>query len=44
LNVGHFHGLLHDGECKVSYLYEATLADRRSGYVKLSEATSCASI
>jgi hypothetical protein len=44
VTIGHFHALVHDGAGKVSYIYEATLADSRSGYVKLCEAATCASI
>ena len=39
VQVGHFHGLAHEGDGRVAYLYEATLSGRqgRRGFVKLGQ-------
>ena len=41
VEVGHFHGLMHEGDGRIAYLYEATIPGHlpRRGFVKLGDAT-----
>jgi hypothetical protein len=40
VEVGHFHDLMHEGDGRIAYLYEATIPGRgaRRGFVKLGAA------
>ena len=42
VQVGHFHGLMHEGDGRVAYLYEATIPGPcpRRGLVKLGDAAA----
>jgi hypothetical protein len=44
VEVGHFHGLMHEGGGRIAYLYEATIPGPcpRRGFVKLGDAAASA--
>ena len=44
VEVGHFHGLMHEGDGRIAYLYEATIPGHRPrrGFVKLADAAASA--
>ncbi len=44
VQVGHFHGLMHEGDGRIAYLYEATIPGQypRRGFVKLGDAAASA--
>ena len=45
VEVGHFHGLKHEGDGRIAYLYEARIPGHRPrhGFVKLGDAAASAS-
>jgi hypothetical protein len=45
VEVGHFHGLMHEGGGRIAYLYEATIPGPcpRRGFVKLGDTAASAS-
>ncbi len=44
VRVGHFHGLMHEGDGRIAYLYEAIIPgpSPRRGFVKLGDASASA--
>ena len=44
VEVGHFHSLMHEGDGRIAYLYEATISGQcpRRGFVKLGDAAASA--